>query len=71
MSKDCCGHTRLPVLSVAPSRTVKDPVCGMDVQPARASAQHEHDGTTYWFCNPTCLARFRQDPARYLTPPAP
>jgi P-type Cu+ transporter len=57
---------------------VKDPVCGMLVDPARAVASHTHDGVTYFFCNPRCAERFKADPAKYVagpsgvsTPPAP
>jgi Cu+-exporting ATPase len=54
-----------------PSPTaVIDPVCGMTVEPATAAGQHTHAGTTYYFCNPGCLAKFKADPARYLTPAA-
>src|SRR5262249_7472982 len=27
-----------------------------------------HDGRTYYFCNPRCLARFTAEPERYLEP---
>jgi Cu+-exporting ATPase len=48
---------------------VKDPVCGMDVEPAEAAGGHaEYRGTTYWFCNPVCREKFVADPARYLEP---
>jgi P-type Cu+ transporter len=48
---------------------VKDPVCGMDVEPGRAGGgSAEHQGTTYWFCNPVCREKFVADPARYLEP---
>jgi Cu+-exporting ATPase len=47
----------------------KDPVCGMTVDPVRAKGgQHEHQGTTYYFCAASCRARFIADPARYLAP---
>ncbi len=47
-----------------------DPVCGMRV--ARDGMhQHVHEGATYHFCGARCLARFAQDPARYLGPPVP
>jgi len=53
----------------APAGTrVKDPVCGMMVDPARAAGQHSHKGTTYHFCNPKCLDRFQADPEKYLDP---
>jgi len=49
---------------------VKDPVCGMNVEPRHAGGgSAEHQGTTYWFCNPVCREKFVADPARYLEPP--
>lgn len=48
---------------------VIDPVCGMTVQPATAAGSYEYQGTTYYFCAPSCLAKFQQDPALYLLPP--
>jgi len=47
---------------------VKDPVCGMMVDPARAAGKHEHGGKTYYFCNPRCLEKFRAEPEKYLAP---
>ena len=48
---------------------VKDPVCGMMVDPATArGGSVEHAGTTYYFCNPRCAERFRAEPAKYLSP---
>ena len=47
----------------------KDPVCGMKVsreQPRGGS--FEHQGETYYFCNPKCRERFSADPAKYLQP---
>ncbi len=59
----------------APARlTVQDPVCHMDVDPAHAAGQYDYKGTTYYFCNPRCLSRFRAEPERFLEPrtaPAP
>jgi Cu+-exporting ATPase len=52
-----------------PAATVVDPVCGMTIDPATAAGQHTHDGTTYYFCNPGCLAKFKADPQKYLAPP--
>ncbi len=48
-------------------RTFKDPVCKMDVDPATAAGQFEYEGTTYYFCNPRCLERFRAEPRKYLS----
>ena len=35
-----------------------DPVCGMDVDPARAARAIERDGTTYYFCSSGCADAF-------------
>ncbi|MFQ5915479.1 MAG: heavy metal translocating P-type ATPase [Nitrospinota bacterium] len=40
----------------------------MDVNPSAAQHRLEHDGQTYSFCSEHCLTRFREDPARYLSP---
>ena len=51
---------------------VKDPVCGMMVNPVTAKHRVELDGTTHLFCNPRCADKFRADPTHYLAPlPAP
>jgi P-type Cu+ transporter len=48
-----------------------DPVCGMTVSPD-TNLRHVHEGKTYLFCNPKCLAKFSADPDKYLNPvPAP
>ncbi|HTC24045.1 MAG TPA: heavy metal translocating P-type ATPase [Gemmatimonadales bacterium] len=45
---------------------MRDPVCGMDVEPGHAGGgSAEHQGTAYWFCNPACREKFVADPARY------
>ncbi|HXE76339.1 MAG TPA: heavy metal translocating P-type ATPase [Candidatus Xenobia bacterium] len=46
---------------------VKDPVCGMMVEPARAAGSCEYKGKTYYFCAPHCLEKFRSTPEKYLT----
>ncbi len=58
----------LPVLRGR--RTVKDPVCGMDVVPERAAGSHEYEGRTYFFCSQHCLEKFRAQPDAYLKPSA-
>jgi Cu+-exporting ATPase len=51
------------------AETVRDPVCGMTVDPETAPAV-EHDGRTYRFCCPGCREKFRSDPVRFLRPAA-
>ncbi|GGH19447.1 copper-translocating P-type ATPase [Alsobacter metallidurans] len=47
---------------------VKDPVCGMDVDPTTAKHRAEHQGRPYFFCSAGCRTKFESDPARYLSP---
>jgi P-type Cu+ transporter len=52
-----------------PGKTlVKDPVCNMDVDPAKARGSAEYKGQTYYFCSPGCVERFLHDPEKYLAP---
>lgn len=44
----------------------KDPVCGMDVDPASAAGSSEYKGKTYYFCAPGCKKTFDEEPERYL-----
>ena len=30
---------------------VTDPVCGMQIDPAKAAGKLDHDGVTHWFCS--------------------
>jgi P-type Cu+ transporter len=46
--------------------TVKDVVCGMWVDPAKARGQAQHDGADYYFCSPGCATKFQSDPQKYL-----
>ncbi len=50
---------------------MKDPVCGMTVDPAKAAATVEHEGTRYLFCREGCATRFRADPQKYHAPKPP
>ncbi len=47
-----------------------DPVCGMTVEKDSAAGTYEHKGETYYFCNPSCVAKFSANPEQYLYPPA-
>ncbi len=47
--------------------TARDPVCGMTVnRDAPRGGTLEHEGATYYFCNPKCHDRFAALPAKYL-----
>ena len=47
---------------------VTDPVCGMQFAPEEAAGRMQHQGQTYYFCNKSCLEKFRANPGRYLLP---
>ena len=49
---------------------VKDPVCGMSVDPAKTAHHAEHAGKPHHFCSAGCRAKFIADPDRYLGAPA-
>ena len=44
----------------------RDPVCGMNVDPSKASASIEDHGATVYFCSEGCAAKFRATPEKYL-----
>jgi P-type Cu+ transporter len=46
--------------------TVKDPVCGMNVEPAAAKYKFKLAGKNYYFCCASCLEKFRTRPEEYL-----
>jgi Cu+-exporting ATPase len=45
---------------------VKDPVCGMKIDPAKAQFKSEYEGKTYYFCSADCKTKFDASPAQYL-----
>lgn len=49
---------------------VKDPVCGMQVDPDAAPAKSEYQGTAYYFCAEVCKNQFDADPEKYVGAPA-
>ncbi|MEO8986385.1 MAG: heavy metal translocating P-type ATPase, partial [Rhodanobacter sp.] len=48
---------------------VKDPVCGMDVDPANSKHQSTYEGQVFHFCSGGCKVKFEAEPARYLAKP--
>ena len=53
--------------NISATRTVKDPVCGMDVVPGGArSWDYLYQEIAYHFCGPTCRSRFQADPKGVL-----
>ena len=46
---------------------VKDPVCGMTVNPATAKHHLDHAGKSVYFCCAPCAEKFKANPEKYLT----
>src|SRR5216683_2367350 len=49
---------------------LKDPVCGMTVDPEKAAGKVEHGGKTYYFCSKGCAERFSREPEKFLATPS-
>jgi len=64
------AHMTVDVSQAQPEKqaaiaSVKDPVCGMEIDSAKAVAQERYQGKVYHFCSSDCHARFKADPKRY------
>ncbi len=46
---------------------VRDPVCGMNVDPHTTPHRYLFEGRTHYFCSAGCLSKFKAEPAKYLT----
>jgi RND family efflux transporter MFP subunit len=58
-------------LAAAAAELVKDPVCGMDIDPAKAAGTSKYKGQTYWFCSKSCKSKFDGSPDKYVKPRPP
>lgn len=60
----CCSAK-----SAAPAAksVVRDPVCGMTVDPTAGKPTAGHDGHLYHFCSQGCRTKFVADPEKFLT----
>lgn len=59
------GESPTAVSLAKSSKLVKDPSCGMDVDPAESVAAgntETYQGKTYYFCSPSCRDKFHKDP---------
>ena len=55
----------LEVIPMADQNKVKDPVCGMEIDPKSAAGTSTYQGQTYYFCSPNCKRTFDKNPAAY------
>jgi len=59
-------HDHTQPAPAAPAAVIRDPVCGMTVDPDKGKPTHEHGGHLFHFCNPKCREKFIADPDAYL-----
>src|SRR5271155_3673066 len=57
-------NTGLPIPASGPR--VKDPVCGMMVDPQKSAGKVLHADETYYFCSKRCAERFEKEPEKFL-----
>jgi Cu+-exporting ATPase len=57
------GHHHAPEANAADR--VKDPVCGMLVDPHTTAHQAQYGGKPYYFCSSGCQAKFMAEPGKY------
>ncbi|MBX4894470.1 heavy metal translocating P-type ATPase [Rhizobium bangladeshense] len=58
-----CGHDH----EKAAEAMIRDPVCGMTVDPQAGKPSVEHMGRIYHFCSESCRTKFEAQPQDYLT----
>jgi Cu2+-exporting ATPase len=46
---------------------MKDPVCGMEIEPATAYGKTEYAGKTFYFCSKHCEEEFKKNPEKYAS----
>ena len=55
-------------MKAAADGAIQDPVCGMEIDPAKAAGKSVYSGKTYYFCSKSCKEKFDQDPKKYAEP---
>lgn len=58
----CAAHAEAPTPTV-----VRDPVCGMTVDPEAGKPRADHDGHSYHFCSASCRDKFVKAPQEFIT----
>jgi P-type Cu+ transporter len=61
-------RTRNPGSHADSPEQIRDPVCGMSVDPATAKQRLTHEGHDYVFCGARCREKFQANPTAYLKP---
>ncbi len=45
---------------------IKDPVCGMAINPQNATVKTRYKGQIYYFCSQLCKTMFEREPEKYV-----
>lgn len=61
------NHAHQATAPHAEGEIVRDPVCGMTVDPVAGKPRAEHGGRIFHFCSAGCRAKFMAEPDAYLT----
>ncbi len=51
---------------MAPQAEFADPVCGMKTTEESQFMKYEHEGQIFYFCSDMCLAKFKENPEKYI-----
>ena len=57
--------------SATATKEIKDPVCGMMVDPDKTDLVASYQGSSYYFCAEGCRKAFEMNPKEYLEPKPP
>jgi RND family efflux transporter MFP subunit len=57
-----------PAMKAAADGAIQDPMCGMEIDPAKAAGKSAYNGKTYYFCSKSCKETFDKDPKKYAEP---
>ena len=67
-SEDHAGHAHHGHgQGATPETVVRDPVCGMTVDPAAGKPSLEHGGRLFHFCSASCRDKFQAAPDKYVS----
>ena len=61
------SHSKQEHIKQSDAPVVRDPVCGMIVNPEAGKPHHTHEGHDYHFCSKTCHDKFVKSPEQYIT----
>jgi P-type Cu+ transporter len=50
----------------AAAQSIRDPVCGMSVDPVTSKHRYDYHGNSFHFCSAGCRIKFAADPTKYL-----